>query len=50
MSPTSYQLLYPAVLLDCKYTEVFRICKIFLRFMRSGGLFYPKRHEDTEKM
>ena len=31
MSPTSYRLLYPAVL-DCKDTEYFRICKFFLRF------------------
>ena len=30
MSPTSYRLLYPAIL-DCKYTDNFRNCKFLLQ-------------------
>ena len=30
MSPTSYRLLYPAIL-DCKYTDYFLICKFLLQ-------------------
>ena len=32
MSPTSYQLLYPAVLLECKYSYYFNKYKTFLPF------------------
>ena len=32
MSPTSYQLLYPAIL-DCKYTEIFLIRKFYFLFL-----------------
>ena len=30
MSPTSYQLLYPAIL-DCKDTYIFLICKFYFK-------------------
>ena len=33
MSPTSYQLLYPAVLLDCKYSYYFNKYKTFFALL-----------------
>ena len=37
MSPTSYRLLYPAIL-DCKYTDIFLIRKFYFTFLRERSL------------
>ncbi len=49
MSPTSYQLLYPAMLLDYKCRHYFLICKIFEELfkifcVRIDGAYHDKVH------
>ena len=41
MSPTSYQLLYPAIL-DCKDTNNFLFCKFFFKICKNGNRFIDK--------
>ena len=43
MSPTSYQLLYPAIL-DCKYTDIFSNCKFYLQKMQKNYIFVKFLH------
>ena len=38
MSPTSYRLLYPAIL-DCKYTHNFYNCKFYFKKMQKIYIF-----------
>ena len=42
MSPTSYRLLYPAIL-DCKYTDYFLICKFYLQKLQILFLHHEHR-------
>ena len=46
MSPTSYQLLYPAMLLDYKGNYYFNKCKIFVDIFRS--IFFVNYFDDPD--